>query len=123
MNRCIHFTTQLFGRRQLIGAAALALGLASSGAFAQMGVRTFPANALRGTMIVQQPPIITMDGRQVRLSPGSRIFGTSNTIILSGTLVGQELTVNYVPDGMGQIHKVWLLNEAEAAIDRPRAGD
>ncbi len=124
MNRCTKTSSPAtLGRRSLLGALALLLGIASTTATAQMGVRNFPAKALRGTMVVQRPPIITMDGRQVRLSPGARIFGTSNTIVLSGTLVGKELTVNYLPDGMGQIHQVWLLTEAEAAIDRPRAGD
>ncbi|TNF57958.1 MAG: hypothetical protein EP306_14205 [Burkholderiales bacterium] len=90
---------------------------------AQVGVRNFPSDALRATMVVVQPPEIRMDGRTMRLSPGARIFGTTNTVVLSASLVGQELTVNFVADGLGHAHQVWILTPAEAAEKRPRAGD
>lgn len=123
MNRCTP-TTHRSRRRAL---ATLALGatlLAASGqALAQATIRQFPEKAIRATMVVKAPPEITMDGKAMRLSPGARIRGTTNTLVLSGSLVGQELTVNYLPDMQGLVHEVWLLTEAEAVEKRTRLGD
>jgi hypothetical protein len=81
---------------------------------AQMAVRLFPANALRGVLEVTEPPMVLINGEPARLSPGARIKGVNNLIVLSGTLVGQRLLVNYVRDGQGMLHDVWILNEQEA---------
>lgn len=117
MNRCRLFP----GTRHLL---ASALALATLSAFAQSAlVRPFPATALRGTMVVTQPPVITMDGKPAQLSPGARIKGSNNLLLLSGALVGQELTVNYTVEQHGMVHDVWILNEAEAAEKRKRAGE
>jgi len=120
MNRCN--TPSL--RRSLLGLAGatclLALALPAQ---AQTGVRNFPDKAVRATMVVVQPPEVRMDGQPMRLSPGARILGTTNTLVLSASLVGQELTVNYVPDMLGQAHQVWILTPAEAAEKRPRLAD
>jgi hypothetical protein len=58
-----------------------------------------------------------------RLSPGSRIRATSNLLVMSASLVGQELTVNYVRDAAGLLHEVWILTPEEAAAKRPTAAD
>lgn len=122
MNRCDKFFFSL-SRRTLAALAPAGLLLALAGtAQAQGPVRPFPANAIRATMVVQTPPEVTMDGRVMRLSPGARIRGTGNTMVLSGSLVGQSLTVNYVTDMHGLVHEVWILTEAEAAEKRPRLG-
>ncbi|APW48198.1 hypothetical protein RA876_04325 [Rhodoferax antarcticus] len=81
--------------------------------------RPFPAKALRGIFQVTTPPTILLDGAPARLSPGARIRGTNNLIVMSGTLVGQQLRVNYVRDGQGLIHEVWILTDAEAQQKRP----
>ena len=117
MKRC----TSLALRRQTV----LALGLMALGLSAQAQQalpRNFPDNALRGVMVVKQPPLITMDGKAAQLSPGARIKGVSNTLVMSGSLVDQELVVNYTLNG-GQVHEVWLLDAREAALKRPRAAD
>ena len=80
---------------------------------AQMAVRLFPANALRGVLEVTEPPMVLINGEPARLSPGARIKGVNNLIVLSGTLVGQRLLVNFVRDGQGMLHDVWILNEQE----------
>lgn len=104
--------------------AAAALALVALPALAQSAlVRPFPATALRGTMVVTQPPVITMDGKAAQLSPGSRIKGPNNLLVMSGAIVGQELTVNYTVEHHGMVHDVWILNEAEAALKRKRAGE
>ena len=81
---------------------------------AQTAVRLFPSNALRGVLEVTEPPMVLINGTPARLSPGARIKGVNNLIVLSGTLVGQRVLVNYVRDGQGLLHDVWILNEQEA---------
>lgn len=85
---------------------------------AQGLVRQFPAAAKRGTLEVTQPPNILINGQPERLSPGARIKSPNNMIVLSGSLVGQALLVNYLRDPQGHIHEVWLLNPAEAQEKR-----
>jgi hypothetical protein len=88
---------------------------------AQTLQRSFPAKALRGTLAVQAPPDVLLDGKADRLSPGARIRDTRNMLAMSGTLVGQTLVVNYLRDGAGLLHEVWLLTPSEAAEKRPGA--
>lgn len=90
-----------------------------SAADAQGAVRTFPAKALRGQLEVVAPPNILLNGQPRRLSPGARIKATNNLIVMSASLVGKPLLVNYVPDPQGLIHEVWILNRAEAQQKRP----
>ena len=120
MNRCSSSGVSLARRLLLVACAGLAaapLAMAQTAA-----VRPFPASALRGTMVVTQPPAITMDGKAAQLSPGARIKGPNNLLVLTGALVGQEVTVNYTVEQHGMVHEVWILTEAEAAEQRKRAG-
>lgn len=96
--------------------------LTAAAAHAQAVQREFPAKALRGTMVVAQPPLVAMDDRATRFAPGARILDASNKLVLSSTLVNQERVVNYTLDQRGQIHQVWLLTEAEAKEKRPGFG-
>jgi len=115
MNRCFSRVS----RRTFVHLSSVAILAAGSSALAQSSIRPFPEAALRATMVVVQPPEVQMDGRTMRLSPGARIHSTSNALVMSASLVGQELTVNYVPDPQGLVHQVWLLTAAEAAEKRP----
>ena len=83
------------------------------------GVRNFPPAALRGEMVVLAPPGITMDGKADQLSPGSRIHDANNMLVLSGALVNQTLSVNYLRENMGLVHEVWILNSEEIKQKRP----
>ena len=114
MNRC---TAHLL--------AALLLAAASLPALAQtdpsgdtLPGRQFPQAVLRGDLVVTAPPEITMDGKPERLSPGARIRGTDNLLVLSGALVNQKLAVNYLREAAGQVHQVWILTEEEANRNR-----
>lgn len=89
-------------------------------AFAQEAVRPFPATARRATMQITYPPDILLNGQAARLSPGARIRGTNNLLVLSGTLAGQNVPVNYVRDQHGLVHEVWILNASE--IRQPMDG-
>ena len=84
----------------------------------QPNVRAFPKTAERGQMVVQAHPAIILNGKAERLSPGARIFDKNNYLVLSGRLVDQDLLVNYLRDGGGQIHQVWILNSEEAKEKR-----
>jgi hypothetical protein len=77
--------------------------------------RVFQANALRGELVVTQPPETLLNGKPARLSPGARIRNPSNMIQLSGSLLGQKLAVNYTLDPAGELRDVWILSEAERA--------
>jgi hypothetical protein len=88
---------------------------------AQAQVREFPTTALRGVLQVTLPPEVLLDGNADRLSPGARIRGPRNELVMSATLAGERLVVNYVRESNGLIHEVWLLNQAEAALKRPGA--
>lgn len=119
MNRCHPFSTP---RRAAMGLLLCASLLPFASAHAQAVQRQFPAKALRGTLVVVQPPLVAMDDRPTRLSPGARILDPSNKLVRSATLVNQELVVNYTLDQRGQVHQVWLLSEAEAKEKRPGYG-
>lgn len=95
---------------------------AAAAAHAQAVQREFPAKALRGTMVVVQPPLVAMDDRATRFAPGARILDSTNKLVMSSALVNQELVVNYTLDQRGQVHQVWLLTEAEAKVKRPGYG-
>ena len=123
MNRCTS-KTSFFTRSRLlriVAPATLLAGLlvASLGSTAQVISRPFPPNAVRGILTVTQPPEVLMDGKADRLSPGSRIRGTNNMLVMSGALVGQAMRVNYTREPNGYIHDVWVLTDAEASLPPP----
>ncbi|MEO7401704.1 MAG: hypothetical protein ABIV07_13230 [Polaromonas sp.] len=119
MNRC---TPHLLG---LAFALAISATLATLPARAQTAaefkpaVRQFPTAARRGELVVLAPPAITLDGKQDRLSVGSRIRDANNLLVMSGALVNQKLVVNYTRESAGHVHEVWILNGEEALEKRP----
>jgi hypothetical protein len=123
MNRC-NAPSAPSRRPTVLALCLLTLGLWAGAAQAQTaGQRPFPPQALRGVMVVAQPPVITLDGQPAQLSPGARIRGTNNMLVMSGSLVKQELTVNYLREPHGLVHEVWILTAAEAEEKRPTAAD
>jgi hypothetical protein len=93
----------------------LVLATAAFAAQAQVVQRTAPADVKPGRMHVVTPPDITIDGKPERLSPGARIRGTNNMLVLSGSVAGQTTPVVYRRDPFGNVHEVWLLTEDEYA--------
>jgi hypothetical protein len=77
--------------------------------------RVFPATALRGEVVVGQPPALLLDGRPARLAPGARVRGPDNMLMLQGQLAGVRATVHYTTDLAGELLDVWLLTPAELA--------
>jgi hypothetical protein len=84
-------------------------------------VRAFPANALRGTLVMTSTHDAKLDGSAARLSPGSRIRGTNGMLVMSGSIIGRELVVNYTRESNGLLHDVWILTDAEIKEKRATA--
>ena len=117
MNRCIPHIAFLI--------IAVCAGTAALTAHAQTSdvkpsAREFPKAALRGEMVVKNHPEIVLNGKAERLSPGARIWDANRALVLSANLVGQPVAVNYVREGGGLIHQVWILNSEE--LKEKRAG-
>ena len=113
MNRCIESR----GRAALLACALLA-GLACLPVFpaaAQGFVREAPKDVVRGRLVVTAPPQVMLDGKPDRLSPGARIRGLNNLLVMSGSVVGQDLPVVYRRDAAGLIHEAWVLTAEEDA--------
>jgi hypothetical protein len=121
MNRCTSPENRRFSlvSKLLLAACLTALSWV---AVAQNAVRPFPKDALRATLVVTAAPAITLDGKPDRLSPGARIRNAQNLLIMSNTLIGQTLLVNYTREAAGMVHDVWILTPAEAALPRKSAG-
>jgi hypothetical protein len=108
MNRC---------RRLFIQSIPLSLALASPAfqAAAQFAPRPFPSKAQRGVMQITQPPEMVLNGQSDRLSPGARIRDANNMLVMSGSLMGQTVLVNFTREPNGMVHEVWILTAEEAA--------
>ena len=122
MNRCTPQAPRAtfphrFGVDLSLAFALCAMSLAASGQ--ATSARPFPPKAERGVMQVTQPPDLLLNGKSDRLSPGARIVGANNMLVLSGQLIGQKFVVNFVREPNGQVHQVWILTEAEAALKLP----
>lgn len=101
--------------RCLLATAALAVSVSAS---AQVQ-RAFPQDALRGTMDFGTPPWVVLNGKtQQQLTPGARIFGLDNMLVMSAALTGErKVVVNYsLEKSTGQVNRVWLLRKEEAAV-------
>lgn len=78
--------------------------------------RSFPATALRGTLVLGAWPQATLDDLQVRLAPGARIRGEDNLLQLPASLAGRTLRVHYTLEPTtGLVLDVWILNATERA--------
>ncbi len=78
-------------------------------------------NALRGVLLVTNPPEVLLNGQPARLAPGARIRDRKNLLVVSGSLQGQTLPVRYTLDPLGLVHEVWVLTATEAAVGMPPA--
>ena len=126
MNRCTpRLASPVLGGLLAVVTIALCAGTAGGAAYAQTddvkpSAREFPKTALRGEMVVKNHPEIVLNGKAERLSPGARIWDQDRALVMSSRLAGQVVTVNYVREGGGLIHQVWILNREE--LKEKRAG-
>jgi len=106
----------------IFSALIAALMLATTAHAQAVVSRQFPANVKRGVMVVTAPPEVQINGTAMRLSPGVRIRGPNNLLLMSGALIGQQYSVNYVLEQQGLVREVWILTQAE--VDQlPRGWD
>lgn len=89
--------------------------VAAAAATAQVGAaRNVPRDVKPAIISVSAtPPLIEVDGRPDRFSPGARIRDREERLVLTGTLAGRSVYTVYKRDGAGLVHEVWLLNEEE----------
>lgn len=94
--------------------AAAAFACMSTLAQAQGVIREAPKDVRPAVMAVSAtPPVITLEGKPDRLSPGARIRDTNNMLVLSASLAGKSVYTVYRRDSAGLVHEVWLLTAAE----------
>jgi hypothetical protein len=85
------------------------------------GVRNFPDASLRGNLTIQVGSQAVLNGREVRMAPGMRLFSPQNTLVMLHTVQGQTFKVNYlIENSTGMLLSAWILTEGEAA--QPRKG-
>lgn len=120
MNRCHHgkqrraLPTRAYTLAALLALPLSLAALAPLDAGAQESIRRdAPKDVVLARMTVELPPVIRIDGKADRLSPGSRIRDTRNMLVLSGALAGQTVPVVYRRDAAGLVHDVWLLTADE----------
>ena len=96
----------------MIRCVTLVAALAVMPAFAQ-APRNFTAQALRGELVVVQPPEVRLNGQPARLAPGARIRDEQNLVQSPGSLVERRMVVNYTRDLYGNLLDVWVLTPQE----------
>jgi hypothetical protein len=80
--------------------------------------RTFPANAQRGEIKAHQYPYYTIGNTTYRMGAGGRIYNEQNMIVMPASVQQKTAHVMYTIDLGGNLHRVWLLTPAEAAIHK-----
>ena len=98
--------------RCLVVAFAAALVVTHAAAQVQ---RNFPQHALRGELLMADPPDVLVNGEVARLAPGSRIRGQNNMLQMPGALSGAKLWVHYTMDQQGLLFDIWVLRPEELA--------
>lgn len=95
--------------------ALLACSLfAASAAMAQSMVRNAPADVQPALIAISAtPPDVTVNGQPTRLSPGARIRGLNNLLVLPASIAGQTIPTVYRKDAAGLVHEVWILTPEE----------
>ena len=87
--------------------------LGSGAAFAQL--RQIPDEAKRGHIRHLNEMIVDISGTPARLSAGAQIRSRENRIVLPAALPAEGELVKFLVDQAGQVHRVWILTEEEAA--------
>jgi hypothetical protein len=110
----LHHSPWIYTMHRWTRTALVGLSLCANVAFAQNFVREAPKDVKPAIIAVSAtPPLITVDGKEDRLSPGARVRDRNNMLVLSGALAGKSLYTVYRRDSAGLVHEVWLLNEEE----------
>ena len=101
--------------RCVVVAAVLVAVVSHAARAVAQTARNFPATALRGELVVTDPPNILLNRQPARLAPGARIRGADNLLQMSGAVIGQTMSVHYTLDPLGLVLDVWVLTPSELA--------
>lgn len=82
--------------------------------------RNFTAKAERGWMEFVDRRMVTVDGKELQLGGGLRVFSERNMLIPVTRLLGERLEVMYTLDNMSRVNNIWLMKENEKAGLTPR---
>jgi hypothetical protein len=74
--------------------------------------RAVPETAEIGRLSILVFPDAMLDGRPVRLGPGTRIYDAQSMIKPPGSLNGEH-RVAFVRGAMNEINQIWLVTDAE----------
>jgi hypothetical protein len=96
---------------------AVVLVSCAAAAFAQL--RTIPPGAQRGWIRHAQEMQVLISGKRLQLAPGAQIRDAENRIVVPAALPAGVL-VKYTLDRLGQVNRVWILTDVEAAQPDPR---
>ena len=88
--------------RSLVALALVAV-LAACGSSNRLADGTYV-----GTMTTGSVPVVTIDGKEMRMAPGARIMNPGNTSVTPNQ-VPPNSRVRYKLDASGQVSQVWLL--------------
>ena len=120
MNRCAPSFSSPTIRRTALAAllAGACAALLPPPAAAQQVQRRFPPTALRGKIVFANPPDIELNGDAARMSPGVRIHGFDNMMVVTSAVAGDgnKYVVDYRVEGTGLVSEVWLLTKVEAEV-------
>jgi len=78
--------------------------------------RVFPEQAKRGDMTAYTYPSMTIGDNVYRLAAGSHIVNQHNLIVMPASLQIQSAPVMYILDTGGDLSRIWLLTNDEAAL-------
>jgi hypothetical protein len=104
-------------RKMLLALLICAMAL-PAGVMAQ--ARRIPDDAKRGNIVHVQGAMVEINGTPMRLSPAAQIRSKDNLFIVPMNLPPGTL-VKYTLDASGQIHRVWVLTQDEAAAPDKQA--
>ncbi|HZO03132.1 MAG TPA: hypothetical protein VFB93_18200 [Burkholderiales bacterium] len=77
-------------------------------------LRTIPKEAKLGQLRHLQDMYVEIDGKPRQLSPGAQIRDPDNRLVVP-TSLAERAPVFYLVDGMGLVHRVWILSATEKA--------
>ena len=100
-------------KKFLAAILAAALGLAC--VMQVLAERNFPDHARRGNLTAYAYPSMKIGEHTYHLAAGSRIVNQQNLIVMPASLRVQTAPVMYLLDISGDLSRIWLLTDEEAA--------
>ena len=104
----------------VLAALLLTVVIGIAAAPAQAQVRPIPDNAQLATLKLGVFPDAVLNGKAVKLGPGTRIYNQDNIIVVPSTLKDVTNVVAYVTGSLGEVVSVWILKDAELKQLRAR---